>query len=139
LIGQTEHNYYEFTADQAGTFSFDGLKAPKGSGSVTPDTYINFGILSAVPTKAFGNIPAGDFLANSVQTPPNSTNLGSFAVTSGETFYVAVAHIGSNAKFTADYSFTPVPEPATWTLMLAGVGGIGLAMRRRAKQAAIAA
>jgi hypothetical protein len=25
----------------------------------------------------------------------------------------------------------PVPEPATWALMLLGFGGIGMAMRRR--------
>ena len=30
---------------------------------------------------------------------------------------------------------TPVPEPETWTLMLAGIGAVGFAMRRRTKGA----
>ncbi len=41
-----------------------------------------------------------------------------------------------------DYSVNPlsaVPEPATWTMMLAGVVAVGVAGRRRARQAAVAA
>ena len=32
--------------------------------------------------------------------------------------------------------FNSVPEPATWTMMLVGVGGIGFALRRRASAVA---
>jgi hypothetical protein len=33
---------------------------------------------------------------------------------------------------------TPVPEPGTWALMIAGFGGIGAALRRRRTQVAVA-
>jgi hypothetical protein len=32
-------------------------------------------------------------------------------------------------------AINPVPEPATWALMLLGFGGIGMALRRRRKPA----
>ncbi len=34
------------------------------------------------------------------------------------------------------FTLTPVPEPATWALMLAGFGGLGVALRRRRVAAA---
>lgn len=36
-------------------------------------------------------------------------------------------------KYDGNLSFNPVPEPATWALMLAGFGAIGFAMRRQRK------
>lgn len=33
------------------------------------------------------------------------------------------------------YELAGVPEPSTWALMIAGFGGVGLAMRRRRRQA----
>ncbi len=43
------------------------------------------------------------------------------------------------ALYGADVGGGGVPEPATWTLMLLGVGGVGAAMRRRSAKAAVAA
>jgi hypothetical protein len=40
-----------------------------------------------------------------------------------------------NAFEIDNLAINPVPEPATWALMLLGFGGIGLAMRRRRKPA----
>jgi hypothetical protein len=45
---------------------------------------------------------------------------------------------GAELLFSSDPSLLPVPEPATWALMLVGLGGIGAAMRFR-RRAAIAA
>ncbi len=50
----------------------------------------------------------------------------------------------TNPTFENFYAFTigtsAVPEPATWAMMLAGFGGLGVAMRRRRRtQAAVAA
>ncbi|NUR45336.1 MAG: PEP-CTERM sorting domain-containing protein [Sphingomonas sp.] len=38
-------------------------------------------------------------------------------------------------KISGFINVTPVPEPATWALMLLGFGGVGLALRRRRKPA----
>lgn len=40
--------------------------------------------------------------------------------------------LGFTAQFVSDV--VPVPEPASWAMMLLGFGGIGLAVRRRRKQ-----
>lgn len=39
-----------------------------------------------------------------------------------------------NGSYGGNLSFQPVPEPATWAMMLVGFAGIGFAMRRRRKQ-----
>lgn len=44
---------------------------------------------------------------------------------------------GGNASFRGTISFSSiaaVPEPTTWMLMLIGMAGVGLSMRRKAKQ-----
>lgn len=50
------------------------------------------------------------------------TNLDSFSFTNGSISGVAL------------YSTGVIPEPATWGLMILGIGGIGIAMRRRQRQ-----
>ena len=40
-----------------------------------------------------------------------------------------------NASYSGTLNIAPVPEPATWALMLLGFGGIGMAMRRRRRPA----
>ena len=42
---------------------------------------------------------------------------------------------GSAASGNASFMSAPLPEPATWAMMLLGFGGIGLAMRRRRRPA----
>ncbi len=53
---------------------------------------------------------------------------------SGDSLYSGILD-ASNSDHVGSVSFEPVsggvPEPAAWTLMLAGFGGIGAAMRRR--------
>lgn len=43
--------------------------------------------------------------------------------------------IGQNPTYSGTLNIAPVPEPATWALMLFGFGGIGMAMRRRRQPA----
>jgi len=40
-----------------------------------------------------------------------------------------------NASYSATLNIAPVPEPATWAMMLLGFGAIGVAMRRRRRPA----
>jgi len=41
---------------------------------------------------------------------------------------------GSNADYNGGFSYTAVPEPATWAMMIGGFGLVGTAMRRRKSQ-----
>jgi hypothetical protein len=47
---------------------------------------------------------------------------------------------GSNASYsgTVNYTVSPVPEPATWAMMIGGFGLVGGAMRRRTRNVAVA-
>ena len=45
------------------------------------------------------------------------------------------ANMSTAGSISGNTTFYPVPEPATWALMLLGFGGIGLAMRRRRRPA----
>lgn len=54
-------------------------------------------------------------------------------------YYVQVDFIAVNKELlTGGLQVTAVPEPATWSLMLIGFGGMGLALRRRAAKPASA-
>ena len=63
-------------------------------------------------TVTVGNIPITAFALNTIRVVGTSIGEGGFSGT---------------ATFTA----LPVPEAATWAMMLAGFGALGLAMRRR--------
>jgi hypothetical protein len=64
---------------------------------------------------------------------------GSIAFEPGQSF-TAVAFSGGQIIGTGTSAFTTgVPEPATWTMMIVGFGGLGVAVRSRRKQAAAAA
>lgn len=47
---------------------------------------------------------------------------------------------GGDASYagTVNFVLSPIPEPATWTLMVAGIAAIGLALRSRARTTRIA-
>lgn len=45
---------------------------------------------------------------------------------------------GPDATYGGTLTFTPVPEPAAWSLMILGFGGIGAAIRNRRRTAAFA-
>lgn len=108
--------------------------APDRGGANQPPDGPDFGILSA------GYIAGNDsngmnqnqpFIKNSVIFDLGSFNGGLGSI--------------SNVRFQYDTALTgehfngntpPVPEPATWAMMLLGFGGIGVSMRRRRKQTA---
>jgi hypothetical protein len=54
-------------------------------------------------------------------------------------YYEFVASSGDVLLANISASTTAVPEPATWTLMLIGIGGLGAALRSSRKSALVAA
>ena len=60
-------------------------------------------------------------------------------ITAGVQNILSVEYLSrGQGAFSGNLTFTPtapVPEPATWALMLLGFGAIGFAMRRRRKDA----
>jgi len=61
-----------------------------------------------------------------------------FMLTAG-TYYLSFA---GSATHSSSYSGTidiaPIPEPATWAMMVAGIAAVGVAMRRRAQNVRVA-
>ena len=58
---------------------------------------------------------------------------------SGDTFDGVMIQSSSNDFIfhVKQMSYTPLPEPGTWAMMLLGFGGIGMAMRRRRRSQAL--
>lgn len=59
--------------------------------------------------------------------------------TTGSNTLTITGRAGANSLGTSDAALlstnvAPVPEPATWALMLLGFGGVGMAMRRRRRR-----
>ena len=71
-----------------------------------------------------GSITYSGSPTHAITLLPGSLGVGSYVLTFGGTG-------PKNASINGSLSFTAVPEPATWALMLLGFGGIGMAMRRR--------
>ncbi len=65
------------------------------------------------------------------------TNVDIFS--SGVNTLVLSGTSGANATYSGLVNFTvaPVPEPTTWAMMIAGIGIVGFAMRRRANRVAV--
>lgn len=79
-------------------------------------------------------------------TDTQGVNFGSFPLSSPEgngifdaTMYLdpALRNQGYTAQFISDAA--PVPEPATWAMMLLGFGAVGVALRRGRKNLPVAA
>jgi hypothetical protein len=75
--------------------------------------------------------------ANGDRTSPNTNPLVTFNFTGDAVGNVSYLELNStvNAFEMDNLAINPVPEPATWALMLLGFGGIGMALRRRRKPA----
>jgi len=123
------------TVDKVGLVEFGDtdINYDIGSTNVAFNSTLTFANLTAF-TNAFGAINTS-ILSNGNGTSGdrdiNPSNL------SGNLFYVAAAfsNSGSNDSFKVNgITFTaapPVPEPATWAMMIGGLGLVGMSMRRR--------
>jgi hypothetical protein len=94
----------------------------------SPDTY---NVLTINGTQTFTAASLGFSVVNGAQSFAQYVN---FAGTNGSLINtVSFSNNPATDAFeSANFSVTaPVPEPATWAMMLVGFGGIGFAMRRR--------
>jgi hypothetical protein len=130
------------------TYTVDAISG--GSGSFSGDTVFEFPITSAEEALNFGitatgSVPFLHGLELGTTNEGGMTKLGlpvTLANGASEYFQSALSGVGdwkvfikfSDPSGTGTYSLAalpPIPEPATWTLMLVGVAGVGGALRRR--------
>ena len=130
--------YYTFTL--ASAFTVNGA-----SFTSTNPNAVNFtsaGVYAGTATNLSTGAPAGTrFAFNNTQSiDPGGNSIGYTPVqlaAGNYTIYVSgnapsQNTIGSSIRFTA-----PVPEPATWGLMLLGFGMVGVGLRARRQQARV--
>lgn len=108
---------FDFSNDLAGFYNFSVTTAVLGA-SITLEQLVN---QNTFLTVASNSQLSGSTLG--LLTPtllPNTT----YRFT-----YTSV--LSSNGKVSGNAAFYPVPEPASWALMIVGFAGIGFAIRRR--------
>jgi hypothetical protein len=116
-----------------GNFSYSHTACTTGAtGPVTGTYLINFGV------DQFSGSFAGTSAATStlglfdlIFTYSISAGTGRFAGGTGSFNQVGTVDVRGGPPSRLSLSFVPVPEPATWAMMLLGFAGIGFTVRRR--------
>ena len=107
---------YEFTLSSLSNVSFFG---------VTTLPALGLGLFSS----------AGDLLAGAILSPFTGSAVTSTTLDAGSYYYATLFPV--KGKMGASYAFTsqvsPVPEPSVYAMLLAGLGVVGFAARRKAK------
>ena len=98
--------------------------------SSTPGAVINAVTLAGILGTS-GSFSASGCTTNSCSLLVPFTGAGSYRVAFGGTAPANGAADTGNLTF----QLVPVPEPATWAMMILGFGAIGMAMRRRRRPA----
>lgn len=122
---------YTFVASGNGFFNI--------SGSVTAGGDV-FGLQ---PIYLSGNVPGLPIIGGTVSNP-NGSGAYSFALVSGQQYTFGLYNYGNlnsvsgltvdghaNAEIVWNIAYGAVPEPASWALMIGGIGLVGGALRRR--------
>ncbi len=124
------------TVDKVGIVEFGDTDFNYDIGSTNVDftSNLTFANLTAF-TNAFGPLNTS-FLSNGNGSDGNRDINNTNPALSGNLFYVAAAfsNSGSNDSFKVNgitYTTSAVPEPATWAMMIGGLGLVGMSMRRR--------
>ncbi|OAN57286.1 FxDxF family PEP-CTERM protein [Sphingomonas sp. TDK1] len=99
-------------------------------------TFGSAGVFTVNPTTAFGKVLSFVSLGLNGQSFTSITKGDDylFNVTKAGTYDLTVVTkntSASQANYSASFAFGAVPEPATWGMMIAGVGMAGGALRRR--------
>jgi hypothetical protein len=114
-------------------FSFDnpfsssaGAVSGQTTGFYTPSLFGSCGVFA-------GGCGAVNFNASTFTFGPNDT--GSFTIELADAVFTTPGSANISARFTLNSEAqAPVPEPATWAMMMLGFGIVGGAMRRRSVQ-----
>lgn len=143
---------FELSGSRSATFTLDSSAVPDFMSSSpligNQIAYNNVpGTFGGVATTA-GSVNFGTYLISTFQITGTSLGFTQFAgpdlfsgPTSAPVFNLGTFNLTSifSGNSTLRISELPlsggVPEPSTWILMLAGIGGTGLAIRRRARVA----
>jgi hypothetical protein len=120
-VGSSFSGFIEFTNTLAGLYE------------ITVQTSTPFGLITDASFTGLGGSP---IIASMTGNTTNNITLGPVSNVDAGDYRVAFAGTtpaGGVATGNLTFQLIPVPEPATWAMMLVGFAGIGFAMRRRAK------
>lgn len=145
VAGQTASTSFYDDATDAFTDTFDFF---------LPDGVVGF-TLSSIGFAANSSIQSIAMSFNGADIPliltPNASGgttvtaaSGAFPITFGASQQLVISGVaGPDAVYSSTATFeritAPIPEPATWALMIAGFGGAGAVLRRRRHHVAFAA
>lgn len=112
--------------------------------NVTGGPTLTSGVLYGIELSTSSTTTATDWLSNSNVTVAQysvcnvafyCTDPNGQTPTANSTYFTGTAANGPQALFAINGVAGGVPEPSTWTMMLLGFGGLGVAMRSRHKHA----
>jgi hypothetical protein len=121
--GTTVNPWFDFTNDQSGYYIFD-LTSSTTNATITLEQVLSDGA-TVVVDEVHGTSRFLELDSSVLQA--DATYRFTYTFTTPGTEEGGGGTLSGNASFYA----APLPEPATWAMMLIGFGGIGMAMRRR--------
>jgi hypothetical protein len=118
LTAGTVTSWFNFEVNPASLGTFSATVATSPPSTVTLLELLTGGTMTTAGTISL------------TSTPGTQLTWGNLAPNTWYTFKYTV-NMATGGDISGPASFYPVPEPATWALMLLGFTGIGVAMRRR--------
>lgn len=96
--------------------------------------------LTDTPNGAVASMNVDGYILDTNTGEKVSNFTGTFSATfDGESVQALLSDLPTDTPFSATFTATTVPEPATWAMMILGVAMIGFAARRRREGVALAA